>query len=114
MATRTTQPPATGQASRRAKPDFTPADLHGFLGRLPAYGYAGAVPNLLAWISSWGRIGPWRYTFFALWFGFILLLDGLSVAVSGSSPLRRSLPRFALLFAISSLFWWVFEGLNVP
>ena len=85
-----------------------------FLRRIPPYGYFGAAINLAAWISSWGRVGPWAYTFFALWFGFILLLDGVNVAVSGSSPLRRGWLRFVLMFVVSSVFWWVFEGLNVP
>jgi hypothetical protein len=85
-----------------------------FLARLPLYAWAGAALNLAAWISSWGRIGPWRYTFFALWFGFILVLDGLNVARSGTSPLRRSWRGFVGLFLCSSPFWWAFEGLNVP
>jgi hypothetical protein len=121
MTTRTTsatQRFATDQAASTGKEDHSralprPARWR-FPRRLPAYAYAGAALNLLAWTSSWGRIGPWRYTFFVLWLGFILVLDGLNVAVSGSSPLRRSLPRFVLLFFVSSLFWWVFEGLNMP
>ena len=84
------------------------------LSRVPLYAWGGAALNLAAWISSWGRIGPWRYTFFALWLGFILVLDGLNVARSGTSPLRRSKPGFIGLFLCSSPFWWVFEGLNVP
>jgi hypothetical protein len=85
-----------------------------FLRRIPAYAYGGALLNALAWISSWGQIGPWPYTFFFLWTGFILLLDGLNVARSGTSPLRRGLGRFVMLFVFSSPFWWAFEGLNVP
>jgi hypothetical protein len=85
-----------------------------FLTRVPIYAYLGLGLNLLAWASSWARVGPWRYTFFALWFGFILLLDGLNVARRGTSPLTRSPARFAGMFLCSSLFWWVFEGLNAP
>ncbi|MFI5274418.1 MAG: hypothetical protein ACHQ4H_15400, partial [Ktedonobacterales bacterium] len=116
MALRTTRPAGTGAgteaAARGARPVL--ARVTGFLGRVPWYAYAGAALNIAAWSSSWGRIGPWRYTFFALWFGFILVLDGLNVAVSGSSPLKRSASRFAGMFAVSCIFWWVFEGLNVP
>jgi hypothetical protein len=82
--------------------------------RLPWYAYAGLALNLAAWYSSWARVGPWRYTFFAIWLGFILLLDGLNVVRSGTSPLARSRWRFVAMFACSSLFWWAFEGLNVP
>jgi hypothetical protein len=82
--------------------------------RLPAYAYVGGALNLAAWISSWGRIGPWPYTFFALWLGFILVLDGVNLAHSGTSPLARSRAGFVALFLCSSPFWWVFEGLNVP
>ncbi len=85
-----------------------------FLARLPWYAYAGALLNLAAWFSSWARVGPWPYTFFAIWFGFILLLDGLNVARSGTSPLKRSPAAFAGMFACSSIFWWTFEGLNAP
>lgn len=86
-----------------------------FLRRIPPYSYAGAALNIVAWVSSWGRIGPWwMYTFFPLWFGFILFLDGLNVARSGTSLLKRSLPRFAALFLFSMPLWWAFEGFNIP
>jgi hypothetical protein len=81
---------------------------------LPWYAYCGVLLNGLAWISSWARIGPWPYTFFPLWLGFILLLDGLNVARTGTSPLTRGVGRFVLLFVYSSPFWWVFEALNLP
>jgi hypothetical protein len=104
-------------ASRVAKPFFlrtlewlrTPAFL-----RVPVYAYLGATLNLLAWVFSWARIGPWAYTFFPLWFGFILALDGVNVARTGTSLLTRSPQRFALLFLISMPFWWAFEILNIP
>lgn len=108
-------------ASRRAKPLFLRVGARmgrrlrrpGYLG-IPLYGYLGAALNILAWISSWGRIGPWAYTFFPIWFGFILLLDGVNVARTGTSLLTRNPVRFALLFLCSVPFWWLFELLNVP
>ncbi|WIG57828.1 MAG: hypothetical protein OJF49_000573 [Ktedonobacterales bacterium] len=105
MLTETPQHIAYDKVTRRKRP---------FLFRLPVYAYAGALLTTAAWISSWTRIGPWSYTFFAIWFGFILVLDGVNVARSGTSYLTRSRTRFVALFLISSLFWWVFEGLNVP
>lgn len=85
-----------------------------FWRRIPAYAYLGALLNALAWISSWARIGPWPYTFFFIWLGFILVLDGLNVARSGTSLLTRSWGHFILLFVYSSPFWWIFEALNIP
>ena len=118
MALGTTRRPPTGTDQSNAQavsPAATPPGrVARFFRRIPAYAYFGAALNLAAWTSSWARFGPWAYTFFALWFGFILLLDGLNVGVSGSSPLRRSKARFVLMFVVSSVFWWVFEGLNVP
>jgi hypothetical protein len=87
---------------------------HIFSYRLPFYGWVGLVLNLLAWSSSWLRIGPWNYTFFALWFGFILFLDGLNFARKGNSPLTRSKRAFILLFVASAPIWWMFEILNIP
>jgi hypothetical protein len=52
--------------------------------------------------------------FFPLWLGFILILDGLNVALRGTSPLSRGAWRFVTLFLFSSPFWWIFEGLNIP
>lgn len=101
------------QAREREEARNTPE--RGFFARLPAYTWVGLALNLFAWASSWGRLGFWwPYTFFPLWLGFILTLDGLNVAVSGTSPLKRSKARFVALFLFSSPFWWVFEGLNVP
>jgi hypothetical protein len=82
--------------------------------RLPWYTYLGAALNLTAWMCSWAQIGPRRYTFFALWLGFILVLDGLNVARAGTSLLARSRGKFIALFLISCPFWWSFELLNVP
>lgn len=84
----------------------------GFTARAPWWLWAGLLLNVAAWISSWGRIGPWNYTFFPLWFGFILLLDGLNVTRRGTSILTRDWRRFALFFPISSIYWWIFEWMN--
>lgn len=103
-----------------------------FLARIPWYGWAGGILNIVAWTMSWGRFGEWNglsingqtyldthihlwgYTFFPLWLGFILVLDSISVARTGSSPLTRDWRGFVLLFLLSMPFWWVFEILNLP
>jgi hypothetical protein len=83
--------------------------------RFPVYGIVGFVLCLVAWSASWLRIDPYyRYSFFPLWFGYILSMDGLVVARHGTSLLLRMRWRFVWLFLVSSVFWWAFEGLNVP
>lgn len=83
-----------------------------FVARLPWWTWVGLALNLASWASSWSRVGPWAYTFFPIWLGFILFLDGVNVARKGSSLLTRNAARFALLFPMSSVFWWVFEWMN--
>ena len=84
----------------------------GFTTAAPWWLWAGLLLNIAAWISSWGRIGPGTYTFFPLWLGFILFLDGLNVTRQGHSILTRDWRRFVLLFPISSVYWWIFEWMN--
>jgi hypothetical protein len=84
------------------------------LGQFPLYALIGLLLNVASWISSWERIGPSGYTFFPLWLGFILFLDGLNLARRGTSPATRSLPRFVFLFVLSIPCWWLFEFLNIP
>lgn len=83
--------------------------------RFPSYGFAALALCLAAWTCSWLRINPFfRYSFFPLWFGYILSMDALVVMRRGGSLLTRDRWRFVQLFLASSLFWWVFEGLNIP
>ncbi len=73
----------------------------------------GAVINAVAWISAWGGVGPLaHYSFFPLWLGFILIVDALTEARSGTSLWRRSHRAFVALFIASAPFWWYFERLN--
>jgi hypothetical protein len=79
----------------------------------PLYGLVALAICLSAWICSWLRVEPfYRYSFFPLWAGFIFFLDALAVLRHGSSLLQRMGWRYLLLFAVSSLFWWIFEWLN--
>jgi hypothetical protein len=82
--------------------------------RFPLYGGIALVICLAAWASSWLRIDPlYRYSFFPLWLGYILFIDALVVMRRGKSLLLRARWHYPLLFLTSSLFWWVFEGLNI-
>jgi hypothetical protein len=83
--------------------------------RFPGYGFAALTLCLTAWASSWLRIDPFfRYSFFPLWFGYIFFIDALVVVRRGQSLLTRTRWRYVQLFLASSVFWWVFEGLNIP
>jgi hypothetical protein len=111
------QPSSAVATSSRAVPIFSRlGSILGMpvIGCVPLYALLGLLLNIAAWTSSWARIGPWNYSFFPLWLGFILFLDGLNVARSGTSPAMRSVPRFAFLFVLSIPCWWLFEFLNIP
>jgi hypothetical protein len=83
--------------------------------RFPFYGYLAIALNLTAWYFAWSRIDPfYRYTFFPLWFSFILTLDALVKARRGSSLMTRAPAKFAQLFLFSTVFWWIFEAFNLP
>ncbi|HEY5004427.1 MAG TPA: hypothetical protein VII61_14795, partial [Ktedonobacteraceae bacterium] len=82
--------------------------------RFPVYGFVAIALCCSAWAASWLRIDPfYRYSFFPLWFGYILTMDALVVARHGTSLLQRMRWRYIVLFVVSSVFWWIFEGLNV-
>jgi hypothetical protein len=67
----------------------------------------------VAWPLAWFGPSPWsEYTFFPLWLGYILVVDGLTFRRAGTSLFSRDRRRFALLFAFSIPLWWVFEFAN--
>ena len=74
----------------------------------------GALLMLAAWTTSWSDWEPYRfYTFFPLWLGYTLLVDGLTAARFGTSLLERSRVAFVVLFFVSAPAWWIFEILNI-
>ncbi len=74
---------------------------------------AGLLLIAVAWPLAW--VGPtpfsW-YTFFPLWLGYILTVDGITYWRSGDSLLARDGRRFAFLFLFSIPLWWLFEFAN--
>ncbi len=67
----------------------------------------------VAWPLAWAGPSPFsEHTFFPLWLGYILTVDGLTVRRSGTSLLLRDGRQFALLFAFSIPLWWLFEFAN--
>ena len=74
---------------------------------------AGIVVTAMFWAIAWGRIhGLSEFSFFPLWIGYILLINGVSEAFFKTSLLRSMGRSFPLLFAISVPLWWFFESLN--
>ncbi|HLV97255.1 MAG TPA: hypothetical protein VKT82_01140 [Ktedonobacterales bacterium] len=83
--------------------------------RYPLYGYLAIALNLTTWYLDWGRVDPfYRYSFFPLWFSFIIALDALNKARTGTSLMTNATAKFAQMFALSALFWWLFEAFNIP
>lgn len=67
----------------------------------------------VAWPLAWFGPSPYsEYTFFPLWLGYILTVDGLTFRRTGTSLFHRDRRRFALLFVFSIPLWWVFEFAN--
>lgn len=83
---------------------------------LPVWGYVGVVLVIAAWVLAWTRF-PWfqdfqHLTFGPLWLGYIVVMNALACQRAGRCLLRDEPGRLALLFLLSSGFWWYFEYLN--
>lgn len=92
-----------GELSRKAMP-------------FPWWGWVALVWTLSWWVVAWTRLPGFeavqRYTFFPLWLGFIVSVNGLVHQRTQTCLMQRLPARWLLLFAASALFWWVFEWLN--
>ena len=85
-------------------------------GKFPWWGWCGLAFTLLAWFLAWTRF-EWfeplqRFTFSPIWFGYIVVVNGLSFKFNGHCLLRDRPYRLAGLFLLSAAFWWYFEYLN--
>jgi hypothetical protein len=81
--------------------------------RIPYQLIIGLILILIWWPIAWLQIRPVSdYYFFPLWLGYIFAIDGLVEWRTGTSAWRRSHTTFILLFPVSAVFWWIFEGLN--
>ncbi|GCE18292.1 hypothetical protein [Dictyobacter kobayashii] len=79
----------------------------------PWYGFLALLLCICSWIISWLHLEPFSsYAFFPLWLGYIVFMDALVVMRHGTSLLLRMRWRYIFLFAVSSVFWWIFEWLN--
>lgn len=81
--------------------------------RLPRHVIAGLAILAIAWPLAWFGPRPYAsYTFFPLWLGYILTVDGLTAWRTGTSLLTRNGQRFMMLFGFSLPLWWLFELAN--
>jgi len=90
----------------------TPLLAHPF----PWWGWLGVAITGLTWVLAWNRFAwfaPWQpFTFSPFWFGYILIVNGLTWRRTGHCMLRSRPCYTGWLFAISAVFWWYFEYLN--
>src|SRR5262245_37716522 len=75
------------------------------------------VPGLLltaaSWIVAWSRIPILSdYSFFPLWLGYTLVINGVSEVAQRDSLMRRMGVSFVWLFLLSIPMWWFFEYMN--
>ncbi len=84
--------------------------------RFPRWGIFGLSLTLVSWFLAWNRF-PWftglqPYTFFPIWFGYILTVNGLIHKRKSTCLMTRNPFFFLSLFPLSCFFWWFFEYLN--
>jgi hypothetical protein len=80
---------------------------------LAPQGYLGVALLVICWPLNWSLPGVrTAYLFFPLWLGYILVVDALVAARTGSSLWQRSRRDFILLFVASAPVWWIFEVIN--
>src|SRR5687768_13491179 len=78
-----------------------------------SHGVWGLILIAIVWPLNWFLPGlRTAYLFFPLWLGYVLAVDALVLARSGTSLLARSRRDFALLFVLSAPAWWLFEIIN--
>ena len=80
---------------------------------LPYRGLLGLILICVAWPFSWAESGTGlQYTFFPLWLGFILAVDGLVLRRTGTSLIVRSPKIMAMMFILAIPYWWMFEAIT--
>lgn len=85
--------------------------------RSPAWfarqGWLGLLLLAVCWPLNWTLPGMrTAYLFFPLWLGYILVVDAVVTARTGTSLWTRSRRDFVLLFVASAPVWWLFELVN--
>ncbi len=75
--------------------------------------FLGLALVAIFWSALWTRVGVLgEYSFFPLWLGYILTVDGLVARRKGESILTHRPRQFIALFLLSMPVWWIFEFHN--
>ena len=76
-------------------------------------GRLGLLLVAVCWPLNWTLPGMrTAWLFFPLWLGYVLVVDALLLARTGTSLYSRSPRDFTLLFLASAPVWWLFELIN--
>jgi hypothetical protein len=83
-------------------------------GRLPWWFWGGLVLGVVSWwLHWWGPVSWARFSFLTLWWGFIVVVDGVVYHRSGGrSLLKISYRRMIAIAVVSIPAWGFFEFLN--
>lgn len=80
--------------------------------KLPVWFWLGAVFTLFFWWLMWARITPYGdlvyYAFTPMWWGFIMVLDGLTYRRSGGNSFMATKPVTFVISALVSVVGWLF------
>ncbi len=78
----------------------------------PIWFWIGAAFTLFFWWLMWARVTPFGnlvyYAFSPMWWGFILVLDGLTYRRNNGVSLLSSKPKTFIISALVSVFGWLF------
>ncbi len=78
------------------------------------YGILGLIMILLAEVNFYFKLEPFATWYFPIvWFGYIFVIDSLIYMIKNHSCLMNHRKKFLVLLVLSSVFWWIFEFLNV-
>ena len=85
--------------------------------KLPVWFWIGALVMIFFWWLMWARVTPFGdlvyFAFTPLWWGFIVMLDGIVYRRSGGYSLLASRPKtFAISALVSVVGWFFFEYYN--
>jgi hypothetical protein len=79
-----------------------------------AQALAGLALVAISWAVAWSHLRPFSdESFFPLWLGYIVAVDGLVRARRGTSLLHSGPRAVARMFVVSAAMWWLFELFNL-
>lgn len=78
------------------------------------YGIIGLIMILLAEVNFYFKLEPFATWYFPIvWFGYIFVIDAIIYLIRNHSCLMNHRKKFLVLLVLSSVFWWIFEFVNV-